>query len=432
MNRRTRRKSRQIGGILQQQGSYGCGFFPGFKCKIDRFRDKNIFSKLMKTHVAEKELQIVEHVKKADPNMKYCIYPYKMCHPSEDDMKEMIDEGLLKCAIVEHRDSEMLLKMDFEANKYAILQQKYGGRSLDTYIQLFKNKNLTSGEIYKYFFLFSNIFKGLDHLHKQNIVHFDINDRNLVVSDSKMYLIDFGLSQNLKTYIPGNKSFDSESPFYFAKLYDPYPYDSLYIKGWSKLFEKSEEPKIDLRVLNEFVGLLYKSENDFIPKHVYMGEFYDDDFIPFTDFRDYIEMYENIFSNILKLNQNNKKIISTSIRNYLFKQVDVYSLGFTLCKLTYYLTKKEFTVDGKIRTAKKYGDSSSVPNDLVKDLYILGIKMMHPDPLKRLSSTAALIEYTEILKRMPIGKPITKIIDKVEGTSEGFDPYIILQSLLDI
>jgi len=57
---------------------------------------------------------------------------------------------------------------------------------------------------------------------------------------------------------------------------------------------------------------------------------------------------------------------------------------------------------------------------------------MHPDPLKRLSSTAALIEYTEILKRMPIGKPITKIIDKVEGTSEGFDPYIILQSLLDI
>lgn len=433
MNRKTKR--RQKGAAYIGQGASGCGFFPGFRCKGETLREKSIFTKLMTTEAAEHEIETVKHIKRIDPDMKFSIYPYKMCHPSEEDLGELLEEGLLKCSLSGIQlDNPIFLKEQFEKKNIALLQQKYGGKSLESLIQFARKQNMTNQNIYRIFYIVANVFKGLTHYHNNDIVHFDVKPDNIVFNSSSSYLIDFGISFDLKKYVPGDKYYNMEFPFYSKKLYEFYPFDSIYIKKWSRLFNDKGVIGIDKEALISFWKQL--KEFPYMPEQQYMGEFYDDYFIPFTDEREYKEMYENIFSNLLTLNDNNKTVLKPKIRNYLFKQIDVYSLGISLCRLTYALTKKIINIDGRVVKAKEYGSTSSVPDEIVEDLYVLSMKMMHPDPLTRLSSPAALNQYAAILKKIPLNKGSTKssnkVIDALEASDDGFDPYLILQSLLDI
>lgn len=425
--------SPQKGGDYVGQGSSGCGFFPGFRCKGETKRDKDIFTKLMTTEAATHELDVVKHIRKIDPDMKYSIYPYKICYPSEKDLDELMQEGLPKCSISGIKlDNPMIMKMAFEKKMIAMLQQKYGGKSLESIVQSALYTKLSSNIIYQIFYRLLNVFKGLELYHENDTVHFDIKTDNLVMSDTS-YFIDFGLSMDLKVYVPGNKYYDSEFPFYSQKLYEIYPLNSIYIKKWNKLFNENGAMTINKDAVRNYWTTI--KSKPYIPVQLYMGEFYDDTFIPFSDEREYYEMYENIFANILELNDGNKKILKPSIRNYLFKQIDVHSLGFTLCKLTYALTKKILNIDGKVVKAKEYGAASAIPDNIVEDLYVLGMKMMHPDPMMRPTIHAATKIYTAILKKMPIQvsvKSPNKLIETVENSPEGMDPYLILQSLLEI
>ncbi len=430
MKRRTRK-----GGAYIGQGASGCGFFPGFRCKDDRFREKSIFTKLMTTEGAEHELEIVKHIKKIDPDMKYSIYPYKMCFPNEDDIEELMKEGLPKCSLSDIQlDNPLTVKLGFQSKSLALLQQKYGGISLESIIRLARNQNITVPTAYKWLYQISNLFKGLAHYHNNDVVHLDCKPDNIVINNTTSYFIDFGLSVELKKYEPGNKIFDMEFPFYSKKLYEFYPFDSIYIKKWKTLFNESGQMTINKQALHNY----WKQLKDFpyIPVQLYTGEYYEGEFIPFSDEREFYEMYENIFNNLLKLNDGNKKMLKKTIRDYMIKQVDVYSLGFSLCKLTYALSKKVLNADGKVVKAKGYVATSALRDDIVEELYQLGIKMMLPDPLARLSSQAALQQYIMILKMIPLSKSSptssNKIIETLEKSSDGFDPYLILQSLLDI
>jgi serine/threonine protein kinase len=424
-----------IGGEYKGQGASGCGFYPGFRCKDDLFRDKNIFTKLMTKEGAEHELEIVRHIKKIDPDMKYSIYPYKMCFPSEDDVDDLMKEGLAKCSLEGNQlDNPLTVKLGFQKRILALLQQKYGGVSLESIIYYARNNNVTVQTAYKVLYQVSNLFKGLAHYHNNNVVHLDCKPDNIVVNNKTSFFIDFGLSIELKTYEPGNKMFDIEFPFYSKKLYEFYPFDSIYIKKWKTLFNDRGDIIINKQSLHTYWNQL--KEFPYIPIQLYTGEYYDGEFIPFSDEREFYEMYESIFNNLLKLNDGNKKVLKKTIRDYIIKQVDVYSLGFTLCKLTYALSRKILNADGKIVKAKGFTVSSSLRDDIVEELYRLGIKMMLPDPLARISSPAALQQYITILKMIPLSKSSptssNKMIESLEKSSDGFDPYLILQSLLEI
>ncbi len=419
----------QRGGDFVGRGTYGCGFFPGFKCSDDNRRLTNIFTKLTFTQAAKEELELAEHIKKIDPEMKYSIYPYKLCYPSENDISQFMSEGLAKCSISDIKfDNPLIIEEIIKRKGLALLQQKYGGKSLHEIINYVDSNKVTSNFIYTIFYKLANVFKALDVYHENCFAHLDIKTENIVCSD-KCYVIDFGWSVPLKTYKPGIPQFDHESPFYIKKHFDPYSFDSNYIKRWKTLFDESGNLVMNNdAILNYWHSLKNK---DFLPQQLYMGEFIEDEFILYSHLLEFINNFKSIFNNVLELNEGNKRILKQTIRSFLLKQVDVYSLGFALCKLTYFLTRKTLDINGDVQKAKKYQTAPNISNEIVTALYQLGMKMMHIHPFKRLTSTAALIEYKKILKLMPLERTAAteKIFDSIESSPLGLEPYFLSEKL---
>ena len=353
--------------------------------------------------------------------------------PSEKDAFQFMNEGLAKCLISGIRlDNPLIVQELIKMKGLALLQQKYGGKSLMHTIS-YANDNktaITANFIYTLFYKFANVFKGLELYHDNCFVHLDIRPHNLVCDDT-CYIIDFGLSVPLKTYKPGNPRFESESPFFIKKHFEFYPFDSNYIKRWHKLFDESGKMQLNKDEIINHWHMLKKIQH--LPQQFYAGQFFDDTFIQFSHLLEFIEIYRDIFDNLLQLNEGDTKRLKPTLRNYLMKQVDVYSLGLTLCQLTYYLTKKILDINGNIQIVKGKEHIPAVPNEIVKSLYMLGMKMMHVHPFKRLSISSAYTEYKQILKEMPIVKTAAteKIFDLIESSPHGLDPYL-LTSILSV
>ncbi len=427
MYRKTRRH--QKGGDFVGRGTYGCGFFPGLKCSNDAKRQSQIFTKLLYSEEAKKELDLSEDIKKIDPEMKYSIYPYKLCYPAEDDVFQYMKEGLAKCSISDiPLDNPLIVKELIKHKGLALLQQKYGGKSLNYMMNYVADNKVTANFVYTIFYKFANIFKGLELYHENCFVHLDVKPDNIVLSD-KCYLIDFGLSVPLKTYKPGNPRFDAQSPFFIKKHFDYYSFDSNYIKRWNSLFNGDGSMLLNKDAILNYWHTLRNKE--YLPQQFYMGEFIDEQFILFSSLLEFIELYKDIFNNLLQLNEGNKTMLKPTLRNHLLKQVDVYSLGFTLSKLTYYLTNKKIDIHGNIVKANDKRHVPAISNEIIKDLYSLSMKMIHISPLKRLTSAAAYLEYKKILKKMPIEKTAAteKILDQIENSPLGLDPYLLSEVL---
>ncbi len=425
MYRKTRRlPAKLVGGDFVGEGSAGCGFFPGFKCSDDSKRLSQIFTKLMYTIQATEEMKIANDIKKIDPEMKYSIYPYKMCYPTLKDIDIYMKEGFSKCSIDIALDNPLVVKELIKMNALTFMQQKYGGKSLHSLLAYAHQNKITANFIYSIYYKLANIFKGLELYHANSFVHLDIKPENIVLHDQS-YIIDFGLSVLLKSYKPGNYRYDDQSPFFIKRQYEYYPFDSNYIKRWSNLFDSKGNLMINRDILIDYWHGLKKRE--YIPKQYYMGEFYDDEFIPFSSLLEYNSIYEDIFNNLLDLNDGDKKMLKSSIRNFLMKQVDVFSLGNTLCKLTYFLTRRFLNIEGNIVKIEKYDHHPAISDKIVEALYKLGMKMMHINPFKRLSITEAFNEYKDILKTMPVEKTAAteKIFEVIEKSPLGIEPYLM-------
>jgi serine/threonine protein kinase len=378
----------------------------------------------MYTIQATEEMKIANDIKKIDPEMKYSIYPYKMCYPTVKDIDIYMKEGFGKCAIDIPLDNQLVVEELIKMNALCFMQQKYGGKALYTMFSYSHQNKITANFVYSIYYKLINVFKGLELYHENSFVHLDIKPENIVLYD-KSYIIDFGISVPLKSYKPGTHRFDEQSPFFIKKQYDYYPFDSNYIKRWKNIFNSKGDIVIDRdHIIDYWHGL---KKREYIPKQYYMGEFFDDEFIQFSSLLEYEHIYEDIFNNLLKLNDDDKTMLKPSIRNHLLKQVDVFSLGITICQMTYYLTRRMLDIDGKVMKLGRYDHHPAISDKIVASLYQLGMKMMHIHPFKRLTITAALNEYRDILKTMPLEKTATteKIFELIEKSSLGIDPYLM-------
>ncbi len=403
------RKTRKFnGGNLIGKGTYGCGFFPGFRCNDVSTRDKTVLTKLMLKDFAEDELEKAKKIRTVDPQMKYSNYPYKSCKPNMTNINTYMDEGFKECFFLDTKfNNPESVKYYINNGDLVFLQSKYGGKSLNTIMVEEYNQLIPSlPRIYNIYKNFNNILKGIEYYQKQNFIHFDIKDDNIVCDKSVCRMIDFGLSQNLKDYIPGNYEYDQTFPFTLDRLYIIWPLDSYFIKNWKSLFRNGKPYLADKYVDNYYKFL--KSIPS-IPPEMYMGEELDGSFIPFNSMDDIYLFYENLLNYMLVFNKGDLKTPSKQLREFIFKQLEVYTVGMQIAIMTYNITKKCMEYD-EIKPIKEINSQHilKVPDEIVHDLYRLSIQMMNLNPFKRLTISEAVKKYELILQKMGFKKSIKR------------------------
>ncbi len=389
---RTRKIRSLTGGKLLAKGSYGCSFFPAFRCgESETRRDATMLSKLMTKEHAIPELKMAKIMKNIDPLMKYSIYTSKACNPNKTNLNVYVDEGFGNCNVHEgiKFNSKNTISDLINQDRLVFIQTKYGGKTINELIQEDYTK---TGQVYDLFRKFLNVIKGIEHYQNYNFIHFDINEKNIVCDKNNCRLIDFGLSQSLKEYIPGNPDYDNIFPFTLDTLYYLWPLDAYFMKNWSKLF-RNGVPNLPDKYIDAFYkNLKLKPE---IPPEMYSGEEIDDMFIPFNSMDDVYLFFENLLNYMLVFNKGDLKQPSKQLREFIFKQLDVYSLGYLLFNIIYKTTNKKMKFN-EVRVVK---EGSDIPDSFVHDFSRLAISMTNLNPFKRLTIKEAVAAYEKILNK---------------------------------
>lgn len=409
MNRRTRKRSKQKGGKLVGQGSYGCGFFPGFRCATEKQR-KNQFSKLMLTDDAIKEFNSVKDIRKIDPQMKYSAYPNTICNLHAEDFDIANEEGLFECDMFE-KDLTIEQKKEMydrivKTNQLKLLQAPFAGEELHKIKLQIVHSNLNKKEQIMHLLKeMTSIFDGLEYYHSNDLVHLDIKADNVVCNDSCKY-IDFGVSSSINTILK-KRSFIYNKLHDWAKkryLYKYRSFDLLFIFDdlWIKLQENSNDEKgfFETEVNNFYKILAQKKE---VPMEVYNGLYIEEDGKYLIKL---INGYSIIIDVINRFIQENKSSgLSKSLKKFILLQSDVYSLGLMMVAQIRDIFQVQMYYGNLYRfgdeiTQKKRVTNTIIDYKIVIDLFNLCKKMMHLDPFQRLTAAEAATQYKSIIQRL--------------------------------
>lgn len=250
LKRRSTRHRKRAGALLGK-GAYGCGFFPGVRCRGDPRSFESYISKLVDPRTAAEEMAAVKPLRAIDPHMKYTVYPIGACYPAEQTAKERRENPLASCEQI--------------ANPYTgavILQSPYGGESLFTYMPQ------TATEYMAFFESLANLLEGLDTLHSKDYAHMDIKMGNIVtmpVDGTKDPLkiitryIDFGLGLTISD-IPRMPTWRTAV---YAHPYNIWPYETRFLyKDFKKAYITPES-------VTQFLRTVYAYKPEFIPAGLY-------------------------------------------------------------------------------------------------------------------------------------------------------------------
>jgi len=234
--RKTVSKSKLIG-----KGSYGCVFRPEIPCRGKKYkRNKKTISKIMIQETNDailKEFAVDKLVQKI-PNYNQWAYIWKkMCKPPKYDTMKEISE-ISRCL----KKSKKTKK---EYNRFAyMLTGEYGGIPFKDHCLKLINKS--SYQTKKFQKIFMRIFRyleplfvGLIQLKKNNILHNDLSVSNIMFKKNQCYIIDFGLSCKYTDTKCIQKR--SKKQITGTRIYDPYPYDFVFLYGNKK--EREQELK---------------------------------------------------------------------------------------------------------------------------------------------------------------------------------------------
>lgn len=199
---------------LVGKGAQGCVVQPAIQSKYvkiykdyDNAKDDDIgkLFKAEKTNSFKVELQILETIQGLDPNNEYTV-AFKGANVirSTDIISE---EGINNCLFdktkvyTKVKDTKSKTKSidgktksiedssDKTNNGYIPIYQivyEYGGKELSDVKE-------ASIPFSKFIRMIIQFLKGIQNLHRQKIIHRDIKPANVLVNDSKINLIDFGL-----------------------------------------------------------------------------------------------------------------------------------------------------------------------------------------------------------------------------------------------
>uniref|UniRef100_A0A6C0D5P7 Protein kinase domain-containing protein n=1 Tax=viral metagenome TaxID=1070528 RepID=A0A6C0D5P7_9ZZZZ len=372
--------TRKKGGRYIGEGTYGCTFYDKpLKCKAENSRNSGeVITKLLARKAAAEEY-IQNHIwAEIDPKQEFSLYAFKYCKVNADNIKA--EDELNKCSA----------KFMDPLKKRRLLFYKYGGSDLyklkpnaTNYLNLFKS--------------FQKLIEGLSIAHKNDVVHLDIKEPNIVVDkDNHLRFIDFGLSL-VSDEIDLTDGDDYEQMLTYTQLYKYWPFELKYVL--------SRKPSI--RVVKNDVNEFYKNTRpvyDFTQANYYTKDWEEK---TFGEFYDIIMKYDY-------------KDLNTVLKN-----VDVYSLGTVLIRLVDKYFKHVLGLNSenhneiKVYSNKKNKNvflsslsSDDFPNEKIveyqkelaehvtKPLLEVGQKMTFIDPTKRINAVEAAKEYEKIIPNL--------------------------------
>lgn len=403
-HRRTKKRLRggATGGALVGKGGYGCGFFPGLPCSSSiTSRHKSYFTKVMRSHLAQEEFALNENVRNIDPDMKFSIYPSKICKPTIENIKDYLKEGISKCDANRLQLDEEALKRMISMEELVFMQSPYGGPDLQTIFDKAVKEVLSLLTIYRMFEKFENVFKGLAHFHEHDFCHTDIKSYN-IVCDAQCKFIDFGLARKSTAAIPRNDPF----PFIIEKKVANWPLDGYFVYNWPQL------QKTGLTM--EYAGraFVHLKEMKHIPPEIYDGQIVNGKYHRFTTYKAYHDYYTFIYNTISAIDNSKTPYLSKSMQSKLLKAHDVFCLGEVLAAMCFNLFRSKMQY-GEIVLVDKNIDRPFAPIILMEVFYDLVKQMMHLNPFKRFTAKEAYESYQDIMKFF---RYILKLFNKqIEG-----------------
>ena len=155
------------------EGSYGCIYYPGLTCKLEKSKKKKIISKIQINDITSKnEIEIGKILEKEK------IKGLRGIKSSCVVKRNVSFKNVSNCSIIENGSE--LVKIDQEYIK---------GKSIKYFL---KHKKSTD-----YYIECLKLLKKLNNL---NICHFDIHEGNILYNteNNHSYIIDFGISIDMK------------------------------------------------------------------------------------------------------------------------------------------------------------------------------------------------------------------------------------------
>ena len=267
--------------------------------------------------------------------------------------------------------NDFSLFYSYNISELCLIVQKYGGIDLYT---LFKNKIINNFEDYKLFLLeIYRMIEGIKLFNQNNLIHHDINPKNLVYDkkNNRLNFIDFSLTTTKEKIINDTNyefaifhgSFPIESGFYNKKVYEKVMlWDDSCINSFCDkikteiLHKKSRNETKIVRALKDLFLFYYVLNDNKIDKDVKYEAIND----------------LNLF--LLNMKQN-------SFDKFINKSLDTFDLyGYGLCLLY------------SLRFCEIY-----ISDNLKEELYDLVLKIVDLNVFTRLSIEKAQHKFKNIL-----------------------------------
>ena len=147
---------------LFDSGTFGCIYYPGIDCSGNIL--DSMVSKIVNDESAQHEIYISNLIRKIKQYQDHFLPVEHHCNVTQN-------LPIKKCKTLQHHSKFKILYVPFKKSQPNTL-------SFNT--------------------LYHSLLTSINLLVKHKIVHFDLNQRNIMISD-KVYLLDFGLSISMKS-----------------------------------------------------------------------------------------------------------------------------------------------------------------------------------------------------------------------------------------
>jgi serine/threonine protein kinase len=379
------------------KGTYGCGFAPALRCEGETVRKFGLFTKLMIEEEAEKERAKLRIIQPVDPDMKYILYPVKICK---------VNEALIGANNPENNvQSCNLAKYPDDLNVARAVQYIDGGIDFEKFVV----------EAYKVLPIFQslpNLFIGLHKIHKAGVSHNDIKPGNIVLKEQEgavfiSRFIDIGFVHTMSEGIPD----DSDLPF--DANYYPWSYEMR--------FSISPIKKPTAQSVRDWYESYAYPMFKYMPhEHLYNPDGSKKYTVALADsvLETLVNKADNQVPEVIETKER-KKIVEKKVSELVLQKVDTYSLGNVLLYMydrlihhRLYKGKIEFHIartnayhdvdtletQGLPQASRKW--HQEVATKISKPYLEMCLQMMNLDPAKRRPLPITLVTYKRILSKM--------------------------------
>jgi serine/threonine protein kinase len=240
-------------------GSYGCAFFPPLPSdQLTYDESLTQVSKLTTLDEAKSEIANAKFFKMLDPEGRYGLYPYryvKLAIPQDHETASQIG----RCTVTDNTDRLLFSPKYNSYSEDAVgLLLPQGDMDLYNYIEKAPKNNRAF--IIKTIENFIELCKGFKIFHTYGLYHLDIKTTNILVSQGRFKMIDFGLSKTVKR-LEAQYASRGEVPPISTLSYTMYPFYNKALYSYNSGERGGvEDDKTSLAVIEK---LLYRNATIF-------------------------------------------------------------------------------------------------------------------------------------------------------------------------